>query len=176
MTNLRSVRLTIIYFADEYIFQFVLNIKFLLQKRRPLQSQRQLVNHVTVIRNSYVFENYQRNSDLRCKIFLNCLCMFSHDIYSVSWCAKVYEHGSYGGWVEELGIGSNTLSHDNGASSVKVQSSCTFTGYAGIDFTGTSEIITEDTDLVSNNDQFSSYTCECACGKTFELFYLNLQL
>ena len=96
--------------------------------------------------------------------------MYSRDFYSETWCAKVYEHGNYGGWVEDLGTGSNTLSHENKVSSVKVQSSCTFTGYVGIDFTGNSETITEDTDIVSNNDQFSSYTCECACGKDYKVY------
>lgn len=79
------------------------------------------------------------------------------------WCAQLYEHGGYDGWFEEVETGNNTLTENrvNGVSSVKVNSGCNFTGYTGIDFSGNLEMMTANTEQVSNNDQFSSYNCEC---------------
>ena len=79
------------------------------------------------------------------------------------WCAKLYQDGAYGGWVEEIGVGNSTLVENraNSVSSVKINAGCNFTGYTDSDFRGNFETLIENTDQVSNNDQFSSYTCEC---------------
>ena len=84
------------------------------------------------------------------------------------WCAKLYQDDAYGGWVEEIGVGNNTLAENraNSVSSVKVNAGCNFTGYTDSDFRGNFEALIENTDQVSNDDQFSSYTCECD-GKYF---------
>ena len=112
------------------------------------------------------FENVQKKelfSIEKYTLSLLQLC-FSSEL----WCAKLYQDGTYGGWVEEIGVGNSTLVENraNSVSSVKINAGCNFTGYTDSDFRGNFETLIENTDQVSNDDQFSSYTCECD-GKYF---------
>ena len=43
-----KILIVLLHMADNYIFQFVFNIEFLLQKRRPLQFQQQLLYQVVI--------------------------------------------------------------------------------------------------------------------------------
>ena len=90
---------------------------------------------------------------------------------AAGWCAKMYEHENYGGWVEYAGITHNGIMTDarnDGVTSIKVQAGCTFTAYKDPNQEGLMTSITSDTSTLANNDasldlndQLSSYVCTC---------------
>jgi len=80
------------------------------------------------------------------------------------WCAKVYEHGSYGGWEEVIYEGRKNLVHRNDAiSSVKVNTGCSVSFYHHTNYVGYMVTYSAGTTFVgyNNNDRASSVICQC---------------
>ena len=97
-------------------------------------------------------------------------------IIAETWCAKIYESTSFGGWEKELSetnFGSlSGTAGDNQASSIKVRDGCIFKGFDEDDqntiiFKRTADIQEEfqsermDTNGHNANDKLTSYSCEC---------------
>ena len=83
------------------------------------------------------------------------------------WCAKLYEHGNFGGWEHDVSETSHGSLVQNGknekVSSIKVQSGCTFKGYHHGGLNDLMFIVTSDKSYVgnANNDKMTSFSCRC---------------
>ena len=93
-----------------------------------------------------------------------------------AWCAKLYQHDNYKGWVEVVPVTPfKKISSDlnNQVSSIQVNSGCILKAYqdygGNLMATVTSDVSGLETDY---NDQLSGYDCQCD-GKCFLNIFLN---
>ena len=99
--------------------------------------------------------------------------------FSGIWCAKLYEHGNFGGWIHEVAVTESdslgSTAKNDEVSSIKVRAGCTFKGYhharlGDLMFTATSDKPSLEQD---NNDKMTSFSCECSGKKYFSVTPLN---
>ena len=86
------------------------------------------------------------------------------------WCARLYEHKNYGGWVQEIPVTNKIVPHGakkDEVSSIQVRDTCIFQAF---DNSGDDEniaAITKDNpDLPYDQmsaDEITSYNCQCNC-------------
>ena len=82
--------------------------------------------------------------------------------FSDGWCARLYEHDDYNGWeqwVSETNYG--TPSHNDAVTSIRVKDGCTLIAYKHINKGTLLEKFTSDVSLLKDNDEISSFSCNC---------------
>ena len=81
------------------------------------------------------------------------------------WCAKIFQHGYYGGWekvIQETSMLDLTGNKNNEVSSVSVHPSCTLKLFNEHNNVGLLDSLTVDVRFLSAyNDQVSSLSCTC---------------
>ena len=87
--------------------------------------------------------------------------------FFLGWCAIAYEHhyDSGYGWEEIINQGSKNLIHNDGLSSVRINTGCTLKLYKHNDYVELLDTLTTDVHFTSAyNDQVSSVSCSCSSG------------
>lgn len=167
-------------FIREYLFQIhklQLHLQQLLSHQRYRQPPQPLLLFnlpLLLVRIQYDLI-IEWNNDLNYYFNFHVWKSESNDIFASGlWCAKVYQHPSFGtnhGWEHTLYETSHGLlygtNYDNKVSSVKVRDGCTLNGYDDKDlnnwiftFNGDNPNLINDNN-VNVNDKLTSYICEC---------------